>query len=357
MAKIFCVSNNQGGTNVVLPVVKLARTRRHDVFVAAGGVGLESYDSEHVFVNHRGLNMKGLTARPEGWPSQTASGLLRGERPDVVLLGQSSPPDWEVNFGLWANALNIPVMTVNDFWAGASRLQKEKVKPNLIGVLDEYDQTLCQKLGNGAHTTITGNPGVKQVTIPTGLKVGFAELRQQFTYFILFVGTGPEETTEELVLLLECLELTPEPGRFGLITRFHPKYSGAKNERGKPWADVWAEMLKTLGDRCIRIGEPYTIDELSAVCDVTCSAFSTVNTTAVCNGRSAISFWTEMARESLSSQVGLDHVPLVALGCAHQIHQPESLTPFLMPCDPENLRKLIPYNPERVLAGMLELVA
>ncbi len=351
--RIMSVSSDQGGTNVVLPVTRLARQQGHEVYVMAGGKGLGSYDQAAVQVNFRG------TSEPIAKPKDfKAVALLKNVKPDIVLIGQGSPPkgmglDWQIDVGRAANELNIPIATINDFWNGHSRL--DDVRLDLVGALDDYDVEL---IGSVVPTVISGNPGVVDVEVPAALHQEVENIRRQHEAVWVFAGGGPEETTAELELLLQSLALT-KLLRPALVPRFHPKYAGAVNpQTNEPWRSLWERMLAPLGAQVVTLATPsITGEHVAGACDATFSGFSTMLTTAAYARQGAVSLWTNVSRASLKRQSGLDQVPIVALGCAKQIEQPKDLTDAVSLTCQVNRDKLKPFNPTLVLSSLCEFVA
>lgn len=349
MARVLLISSNIGGTNVVLPVAKLALERGHEITVCAGGRGLKRWQDSGMPISVVGQNE--LTARPQGFDPYA---ILRSQKIELVIAGQSSPMDWESDMLLASLFEEVKAFSIGDFWNGWTRL---KVGPlGGVGLLDVFDVNKLRKdsTWNKSVGVVTGNPGAVQVSVPDEIRQAFDELRQKHGRVYLYAMGGPDTALEELQLVVDSMIKTPQGV---LVPRGNPKYNKpGLSEADQIFKQRWEEILDPLrkSGRVAEVPSPAG-EPLAAASDVTISGFSTMSTITLCHGGAAISLCIPGVLASLKKQSGLDEIPHVVMGLSTSLAQPGDLSGIKAP-SAEQLSQLMPYDPARALEGALNLL-
>ena len=335
MAKVLFVSKDIGGSKVIIPLALEVVKNGHDDIVITEGLAAQRFEQEEFPLYFKGT----INFQKEPF-SVNARSVLKHVEPDLVVVSLGSPIHLESIFVAAACIHGIPVVAVEDYWGGSTRLQT--ISPNGILTLDEYGKEIAEKRFPNAFVEIVGNSGISSVTPGVQASSFFDELKNTYECVYAFVGEG-NSTTENLELLFKCLERTD--ANWCLIPRMHPKHekdviSGTQETCG----ELWKRMLAQLGNRVVYAPD-FTSDEVVACADATISSFGTLLTTAAYAGKTAISLQTPESMDCLQRQNGNIVVPIVALGCAHKVDCPFDLS-FLGPCPREARQKLKPYDSE-----------
>lgn len=344
--KILFVTKDLGAAKAAIPVAELARKVCQSVSVMTEGKSIGGWQDAGFRPD---IAFEGQEF-PDGsvLPRENFLELLK---PDVVVATQSSPCFLEDMVAQRANVAGVPVVFIEDFWAGHRRA---KAKPDLVLTLDEAGADLARASYEGkCKIVIVGNPSVEEITPSATTLDEVGSLRQDhYDKVFLFVGASPEPTTSELALLIECLKNTKDC--WCLVPAFHPKHAKAEKD-GVPYQEIWRDMLSVFGDRIVSVPSAKNSDELAVCCDATFAAHSLTLISAVVGGKQAASLWTPASEASFSRQVGLLTFPLVSMGLP-QIREAVSL--HALPTVPTTglSAKLRPFDPKVALSAILDLV-
>ncbi len=307
----------------------------HSVFAITEG------KASTVFRNH-GVGPSIQTPEVSGFCTINWRKLFSDFVPDWVITGLSVPIHLEEDAGLAANAHGVKLAVIEDVH-GASK--RTPAHPNLIVTLDDIGVAESKKHHPKAHTLIGGNIGVKKVIPSNEMSTRMVQLRTQFDEVFIFTESGKPgdpAVDEQIQLLIECAQMTK--GNFCIIPRLHPKW--AKVEEGGTTLHVrWMDALRAgLGAGLVELSGGST-DELVVLANGTISVFSTLLTTAVANGRTAISLRTPASVRLMEEFTGFTTTPLVQLGCAVGVEKPCDLSLF---APLENDEKLQPFDPRGI---------
>ncbi|MDO8510083.1 MAG: hypothetical protein Q7S15_00470 [bacterium] len=338
--KFLFVAKDMGGANVTIPMAKVARDEVGDEV----GFITEGLATERV----RKAGFEPAFAGTKDFRDEPfefdAAAFLAEHKPDYVVVGQGHPINLEERITLAANERRIPVISVTDFWGGASRIA---AKLDAIICLDGYDQSLALRSHPEARKmVIAGNPGV-----PTSEERGriIAEskaldsLRAVYSDIIVYVGGAPDRTTRDLELVVSSLLLTRGRGKPGLIFRPHPKHANRLNGEGRRYGDIWREMFTMLGGQYIGECSELATDKVVASADVVVSDYSTLITTAAALEKRTVSLVTEASMKSLTSGSNSKVIPQVYLGLSFPLSEPMDLSKVTYP-NPEVVRRLKPFD-------------
>lgn len=195
-----------------------------------------------------------------------------------------------------------------------------------------------------ARIAVVGNPGVIRKNELSSINTHLLDhlkgnsAKKIFTY----IGGDYTSTTEQLDLLIKCLERTSDDSR--LVVRFHPKWVKVTEEKsGRPYGEIWNEALFPVRERIIVCDGLSTL-EVVVNSDLILSGYSTFLTTAVVAGKTAITLFTPSVKKALQRESVVDKVPFVTLGYAHEVIEPCDLRRFQP--SKKSLQGLKPYEPK-----------
>lgn len=337
MARILAVAKDLGAAGVVAPLVKLLK-EKHEVSIVLEGLASGVF-REHGLME---LLFQGSVDFKKVPFTLNEHGILSAANPDLVVTGLSSPINLEDYIARAANFRKIPLVCVEDIWGSSVRTS---ATPQHLLVYDHFAAREARKRFPEATITIVGNSGVNPLQgWNRNVRLKVEELRQKFGRVVVYVGGGLR-TTKELELLVACITLTDNFG--GLIAKFHPKYKNTNGPDGRPLYEVWSEILEPLRAKGRVIEMSEKTDEIVVEADITTASFSTLLTTALAAGKTAIVLDTPEGREDLEKQTGLTEYPHVALGLAPAVDAQRSLDAFGPPDRAFVKRTLAPYDPKK----------
>ena len=344
--KLLFVSKDLGGGTVSAPLARIALDNGDEVTVITEGLAPPEFRARGVPLYFQGT--PNLTEIPF---SVDALQALRVLRPDVVITTEAWPIHLEESFGLAANKLAIPLIFLEDTQGGYVRT---KATPHAVFVVDEYAARLVQEHYSHVEVWVVGHPGVPtEEEIEVIRDCSLSHLKSEGKRVYAYVGGDSETTGEQLQLLIQCFAITS--GEWVLIPRFHPKWVSVREPvSGKTFEEFWMSMLDPISSRVL----PDSVGDgrkLVASADVSLADASTLLTTAVCCGKTSVLLETSSVIRAIKKDAGLDVMPLVALGCAHSVHEPTDLS-LLTPPDPSLRSSLKPYDPIRAYQYIQELV-
>lgn len=320
------VMKDMGGAGAGIPLVVDAKRRGHTAHVIAEGLAADRVKKAGIDLWFQG------TVNFREYPfTLDARAVLRRMNPQAVICSMGSPINLEQEFGYAAKDPNldhkVKVIHASDFWGSATR---SSVQPDLVLAIDEIDASAMRRyLGPDVMVVDVGNHAVKPepIAIPADIENQRDELLDKFGTVILFAGGG-DYTTAELKLLKECLAKTP--GSWVLVPRLHPKWVNVRKPGSEEtYGQEWTRILAELGDRVAEIKSPNG-DAVAAACHVTVSGFSTLMTTALDAGRTAVVLDTPETRASFKAQTKIfEEYPLVEPGIAPKVNEPTDLSAWL----------------------------
>ena len=333
--KLLVVAKDLGGGAVVAPLCRLALDRGDEVVAVVEGLAPVEFTKLGVPIYFQG------TPNFSEFPfSLDAGKLINHVKPDAVVISLGSPINLENQFGLAANKAHRPLVFLEDCHGAHVRTG---AKPELILTVDAHAADLATKAHQTAQVAVVGHPGVPSAGEVLGIRDNFlSDIKHSGKRVYAYVGGDPGATEEQLKLLVNCLAMTR--GDWCLVYRFHPKWVGVVNpDSGRTYGKEWEEILSTLGDKTLRdlTGSGRC---LVASADVALADFSTLLTTAVCCGKTAVFLETPAVIQSMKIATGLVHFPLVEMGLAHRVSDPVDLGLLKLP-SVDNLAMLRPYDP------------
>lgn len=344
------VSKDLGGGAVAAPLARIAIDRGDEVTVISEGLAPREFAKHGVPLFFQG------TPNSLDFPYEYQQGVsfsyfskiwLDKIKPDAVIVTLGSPILLEDRFALGANECKIPLILLEDCHGAHVRTNS---KSQLVFTVDDYAARLAQTAHPQSKVAVVGHPGVLATEEISAIKDRYlTDLKTSSTRIYAFVGGDPGATDEQLALLAKCLQQTS--GQWCLIPRFHPKWINANDPvSGRTYGEIWRELLEPIVDHL----ESDTVGDgrkLVASADVAVADYSTLLTTAVCCGKTAVFLQTPKVLASMRASTGLSVFPLVELGCAHLVTEPVDLSEFLLPPS-DCLSALRPYDPQKAYEKM-----
>lgn len=338
--KILFVSRDNGGAKQSVPTALLALKNGHEVGIVVEGLAIERFKDAGFFKprSKAELLFKGSISKP----SRIKAGqILEKFKPDRVVITRSQLDSLESKFGLAANKAGIPLIMLEDYWAGYITSQ---ARPDVIVTLDEYAQELARRAYPKIKIVIAGNPAfisLDKIKIPFEVRKKFKELRQKFSRVFLYAGGEKKQMMAELRLLSECLRLTQN---WCLIVRPHPLEVQKDKQNKIKGNSGWSFILKEFGERIVTVKSD-SGDNLAMLADATFSGSSTMLSTAAYAHKAAISIHTDLG-DNVLKEMKLTALPLISLKCARQLRSPCDLDKFrfIQPAEKADLNKLQPFN-------------
>lgn len=341
---LLIVSKDMGGAHVGIPLANLAQKAGYNVMLVAEGLAASKYEDAGFK-----LYFKGAANFSRGCFSLDARGVIKKLKPAVIITTLGVPINLEESFGLAANNLGIPLIFLEDYWGVHIR---SKAKPNLVLSIDEIAAESARSRFNSAtQIAVVGNYTINNslgLEIPNELREKIKVLRKKFGQVLVFTAGGAP-TSEQILLLTECLKKTSD---WVLIPRFHPKSVNLIGPSGKTFGEEWRGLLEEFGERVVYI-ESKTTEPLVALADATLSGYSTLLTTALVFGHSAVSIATAGVRETMKNETGFTSHPLVEIGLVKEVTEPCNLINCLgKPDSGTRARYLRPYEIEKALQAI-----
>lgn len=351
--RIIFVSRDNGGAKQSVPLALLAMKKGHEVGIVVEGLAVDRFNDAGFFKSE--LKAKTFFKGYVSKPSRIEAGPILNEfKPDAVVITRSNLDSLENEFGLTANKSGIPVVLLEDYWAGHLT---SRARPDLIVTLDEYAEELARKSHTNAKIIIAGNPAFispDQAEIPFKVRNKFKELRAKFGRVFVYAGGERKQMTAELDLLSKCLRLTKN---WCLIVRLHPLEAEKEKETGIKEGRDQDNLLKEFGERIVMV-EFKMGDPLAILADATFSGSSTMLNTAAYARKASISIRTELGVKALK-EIGLTELPLIRLKCVRQLRSPCNLDDlgFIQPAEESNLARLKPFDAGLALKAIEAIAA
>lgn len=217
-------------------------------------------------------------------------------KPDVLVVGLSSPINAEDICAAEANHRKIPVVAFSDTWGTTSRFKVGK--PNLVLTMDESDRRLARERFPQAKVLVVGDWINKPVENPiSSWAVG--------KHSLFIAGQNPATLREFVDTALGLME---NKSNWQVVFTAHPKYKGA------PEMEAAIGCLRQSGVILVEPGEA-SGDDLASTADVTVSSFSGALRVTVLSSKVAVSVETSPCIIQMEKSTGLRRYPLVTAGC------------------------------------------
>lgn len=176
------------------------------------------------------------------------SGYLRTPRPQAVVVGCSSPINFELKFALVAQDLKIPVVVVSDIHGAWKRIPN-LAEPRVL-VADEKDAAAVRHAGFDASVV-----GYRQAVLPESsleTEAAVAKMRRVGKRVVLFASSGqPSRFRQELECVLASSAMTPD--KHVLVHQPNKKILAQQHPEGGTWG-AWIE--RTLPPGVVRLEGP-----------------------------------------------------------------------------------------------------
>lgn len=337
--KILQVYRDLMGAKVGLPIAKGLIESGIDMSTIAEGRAVGVCEENHFSMLYKGNDEQ----KSFGDPSVKAQ-LFAEEKPDALMIGCSSPTNWELELAEAAQGLGVPIIAVSDIWGALKRLSGITV--DLALVIDEHEATrVTYKLWVQRQPTM---PHVKtavvigdyasatNVSIPDSQKDLEERLMKTVSEreTILIVGDRNENIIELVEMVAMSVKMEKNPDDYVIIPRLlHPKFLA-------PGAEVPAAVKKILEDvnllltglnvdsfdrttdgKLVRLGT----DAIAARAKYTVTAFSTPLRIAIHNGRRGVSVGGPISKMYMGEETSFSTYPLVDSNVVPELRAP---TPF-----------------------------
>ncbi len=215
MPRILIVVQDRGALRALALTATAARDFGWDVRIITTGA------SRGQFITQFDLDEEPLT------DPVTALGSLR---PDVVVVGCSSPIDTEQTFALAARAVNIPVVLFSDIEKAFLRMRKLDKALVLCG--DEVDAQNARKDGYRASVV-----GLREALAPQkseAVSYAVESYRKGGRKIVLLAASGqPARIEQEIACVLDCAAMTSTP--HAIIFQPNPKIINQAHPSGGTW--------------------------------------------------------------------------------------------------------------------------
>lgn len=287
--------------------------------IVAEALSLEVWDKEGRAVSYQGPR----EFNPKD-PWKTDIGRIFGrERPDLLLVGLSSPINLEREFMAEARHLSIPIVGIDDNWNAFRRspvvadcyLTVDQLGSELISSDPCYATAAVEVIGDMAADN-TVSPEVEE----------FLGAFEHAKMSVVILATQKwAVSTDILEIGLQSLVMSAERmGSFVVIPRIHP---GASADDGKKWEKLIDSYAEKLHGSLIRLQNysnfKWNSDHLSARAPITIAATGTGLRAAAYNRRMPVLVNTPQLVQWLKSESGGDSLhPLSRLGAGLTLTEP-----------------------------------
>jgi len=319
--EIWAVCKDPGGTNGILPVVRILRSFGYEVLLIANGKAVELLkDGKEAYVVY-----------------DSAEKLLREYRsPDILVTSMCS-------YGGVGRDL-VPLLrgkcstvALQDFWGaslvdhGESAWGDVKYRPDYLVVNDEIGKKIVLETWpdyKNNQVLVLGYPALDKYA-----SVNVREVSQKVRFvlgleakkpLVLFGGQGTltKETLSSLVSALNIIG-----GDFYFIPRPHPRTKDNYPEEMTLWQKALAELKA--GTAIFDFFGQTDMPSLLAASDLVISTYSTILVESAMLRKPNISILYESVMQDLRRNSGLKEFPLVQLGCSAMAETFESLQELL----------------------------
>ncbi len=332
---------------ITLPVIMKLRGLGFEIVVIAEGKAIGIIEAAGLSIAERGDDTMTSFAAAKGDPKARLSQL----KPAFVWVGTSSPANWEIEIGLAAQALGIPVVAVSDIWGGLSRLRPPLV-PDLALVIDEDEATRVVAEGKAKAARVIGDIASANARVPHTREA--RELRELCTEqeTVLIVPDAPANVLEIVEFTVRSIELSARR-EFTVIPRLiHPKvadYPGV--------SEIVVDANALLSRVNVRYFNEIGVDAIAVRARYTVTSYSTPGRIAVHNRRRSISVQGPVSKALLQEETGSDEFPLVRIGAVAEMREPRAIDGFAWPQIEDTAQAWASgarYDPLRAIAALKE---
>lgn len=343
--KVCIVSKDILGAKMSLPVAEKLVSAGFEVRCIVEGKAAEMFAKTSLLLS---ANTGPTTSCSYSYVEQH----LRTMSPDVVIVTYGSPINLEDAYARAANALGIPVIGLEDYWACHRRTS---ARSDCILAVDEFGAQLARQSFPDAQVRVVGNPAVgDKLKISTSFGHVLGALRSKFGNIFMYADNGPGSAEEQLKLLVACLLRTES---YCLIPRFHPKWIAESPDGGATYGERWGRILEPLGER-VQYVESDRSDPIAAIADITISGTSSLMTTAIYHGRQAVSLKTPGTVELIETETNgvLHRSPLADRGLVHECITPISFDELLCNKKQTGPQHVQPFDVKVSVKAILEFM-
>lgn len=322
-----------GAGNVVAPVMEELRLQGHKtlLLVERGGKAKDVLTTSFTVVPNRAALRK----------------VFAKQRPDVVIVGLSSPRMLENELDAKASLSGVPIVHIEDYWGCHVR---SSYRADLYVTVDEMSARFLQGARPGVPVIIAGYHGYTPSAPRLELVRKVEDLRQRTGAKVLVYPDGGPECGA-LPMLVESLLQTRRPVM--LAPKPHPKSSALGHPSGGSWGEWLNRALGPLREvgKVVDFAEP--TNEVADCADGVISGYGSIIMRPAMAGKLALTLWTPAVRELLKQETGLDATPLMLHGFP-VLEKTQPLDEFLQ--GPYPMLDLKPFDARVAAAAVLALI-
>ena len=340
MATILFVTKDPA-SRIAIPVVARLTALGHATPIIAEGLSSDFWKKEGVPLYFEGSRIPHKEER-----QLDVVQVLDDLTPDAIVVCESRPANLEERFAQIGNRKGIPVIFLEDFWAGFERLD---ARPDLICTIDSYACALVQERREDVRIRDVGNPFISESApgeVPSDLLRVVNEWKEENGLAVVYIGG---ETSSDLALCLESLRKT----KGFLIPRLHPKHSITTLQNGITRGEMHRSLIAESGIKTLWL-DSYQTEEVMQAGDIVCSGLSLSLITAATLRKKTVVLWTPEVQSLLARVVGLSASPFVELGIAVEIRGPTNFASIPFSNVSNSMFK--PYRPEQVVNEILHIL-
>lgn len=315
--RVWTVVKDPGGTNGVLPVVKVLRERGVHVDVIAHGKAPELSQ-----VKEFGTY---LVAGPD--PQAVLATL---SLPDAYITSMCSEGGVGRDLIPFLRERGVPTIAAQDFWGGAlvRLFSDQKHWPDYIWVNDDLGADIVQRAWAGflrENIWVTGFPAMDKYA---AVDVEGTRARVRRTLGVkgqlplaLFAGDLKGTSAVLAQVIAAFNKLAQESILCAFAPRQHPRMTNDSPEESPLWQGA---LERFIGGQLLADTSSVATPEMVAAADVVVANFSTVLIEAACLRKQVIAINDEAQMAQFREAVGgiMNEFPLVELGCAHKTTSP-----------------------------------
>lgn len=295
-------------------VAKELATRGVEIAVVAEGLSLEKWKKAG-FVD--AIFAEGPLKIDEPW-GISAPAILSEVRPDVVVIGLSSPIRAEAWFASATRPQGtlfpgIPLVALDDNWGATYRCP---TPADLVLTIDELGKRLVEQnpayAEHNYRVEIIGDLSASAASepIPQATIDAFNKAKGGADYaFLLCSQKWPESTEIIDIALASCAKSLENGAKLVVIPRFHPGASSELRNRLNEKMMLFAERYQT--SVSILVDHSISTDHLATLADGTFAATGSALRAAAYAGKIPICVWTPALGEKLKAESGMEHHPLL----------------------------------------------
>ncbi len=301
------------------PIAKELKANGQEVIIAADGKSRKLWETAEYYVTFGGSE-----DTSNYLPDDRVSEDIFDPKPDLVLVGCSTPNFLERGVAQLANAAGIPVVAYSDNGGSVKRLGKVSLANVLV--TDELDAKIVREETPHMSSTIIGDvvasEMLKSEKQPDKEFIEKVNAEANGRRPILIVGQGLDYAPDLVATAIASLLISEYPRQLCIIPKLiHPK------KVNEPDARITMEVFGAFPESFI-LKEAAKLDtvKLAQVPGViTWSVFSNTLKYAMMSGNEAVSVVTPRCRAGMEKSLGLSRFPLVDTKMMQEITGPSDL--------------------------------